>query len=135
MLTSSAPRTIPWKSRREGDTLRAIARYLKRNNPHVGQTDQIDHDLDQTVKIDQIDHDLDQTDQIDQTGQIDHDLDQTDQTDQIDQTEQTDKIDQIDQIDHDLDHLPVDTNLPSWDVMQELYSTDPTQQTCPRKFR
>ena len=29
------------------------------------------------------------------------------------------------QIDHDLDNL--DPNLPSWDVAQDLFSTDPTQ--------
>ena len=38
----------------------------------------------------------------------------------------------IGQIDHDLpvDHLY--PNLPLRDVVQDLYSTDPTQQTCPR---
>ena len=38
-----------------------------------------------------------------------------------------------DQIDHDLDHL--DINLPLWDVVQDLHSTDPTQETCPTSYR
>ena len=37
---------------------------------------------------------------------------------------------QIDQIDHDLDHLV--PHLPLQEVVQDLYSTDPTQETRPR---
>ena len=40
---------------------------------------------------------------------------------------------QIDQIDDDLDNL--DPNLPLWDVVQDLHSTGPTQETCPRSCR
>ena len=36
----------------------------------------------------------------------------------------------MDMIDRDLDHL--DPNLPLLDVVQDPYSTDPTQETCPR---
>ena len=35
--------------------------------------------------------------------------------------------------DHTLDH--VDPSLPLWDVVQDLYSTDPSQETCPRSCR
>ena len=38
-------------------------------------------------------------------------------------------VGQIDQIDHDLDHL--DPNLPLWEVVQDLHSTDQTQETRP----
>ena len=38
----------------------------------------------------------------------------------------TPRTDQTDQTDHDLDHL--DPNLPLWDVVQDLYSTEPTQE-------
>ena len=51
--------------------------------------------------------------------------------DQIDQIDHD--VDQIDQIDHDLDHL--DPNLPLGDVVQDLYGTDPTQETCARSCR
>ena len=40
---------------------------------------------------------------------------------------------QTDQIDHHLHHP--DPNLPSWDVVQDLYSTDATQETCARSYR
>ena len=53
--------------------------------------------------MDQIGHDLDHIEQTDETY---HDLDQTD---------------------HDLDHLV--PHLPLWDVVQDLYGTDPTQET------
>ena len=46
-------------------------------------------------------------------GQIDHDLDQTDGSD-----------------DNEPDHL--DPNLPLLDAVRDLYSTDPTQEICPR---
>ena len=36
----------------------------------------------------------------------------------------------IDQTDHDLDHLS--PHLPLWSYVQDLHSTDPTQETCPR---
>ena len=48
------------------------------------------------------------------------------QIDQIDQIYQIDQIDQIDQIGHDL---------PLRDVVQDLYSTDPTQEICARSCR
>ena len=35
-----------------------------------------------------------------------------------------------DHIDHDLDHLY--PNLPLWDVVQDLYSADPTPEACPK---
>ena len=35
--------------------------------------------------------------------------------------------------DHDLDHLV--PNMPLRDVVQDLYSTDPTQEACPRSCR
>ena len=35
--------------------------------------------------------------------------------------------------DHDLDHL--DSNLPFWGAVQDLYSIDPTQKPCPRSCR
>ena len=38
-----------------------------------------------------------------------------------------------DQMDHDLD--PIDPNLPLCDAVQDLYSTDPTQEPCPRSCR
>ena len=67
----------------------------------VGQIDQIDHDLDHLVgQIDQIDHDLGHL-----VGQIDHIP-----------------------ISRSVDHL--DPNLPLWDVLHHLCSTDPTQETC-----
>ena len=69
-----------------------------------------------TRRTDEIDDDLPQTDKIDndlpRTDQIDHDLPRTDQTD------------------HDLDHL--DPNLPLSEVVQDMCSTNPTQETCPR---
>ena len=40
---------------------------------------------------------------------------------------------QTNQIDHDQDHP--DPNLPFWGAVQDLYSTDPTQGTCPRACR
>ena len=109
----------------------AFAHGIDQIDHDLDQTDQIDHDLDQT---DQIDHDLDQIDQIDhdldQIDQIDHDPDQIDQIDDdLDQIDQIDHaVDQIDQVDHDLDNLY--PNLPLWVVVQDLYSTDPTQETC-----
>ena len=42
-------------------------------------------------------------------------------------------VGQVDQIDHDLDDL--DTNLPLRDAVQDLCSTDPTQETCVRSWR
>ena len=42
-------------------------------------------------------------------------------------------VGQTDQIDHDLDHLYL--NLPFWDALRDLYSTDPTQEACPRSSR
>ena len=42
-------------------------------------------------------------------------------------------VGQIDQIDHDLDHP--DPNLAFWGVVQDLFSTDPTQETCPPSCR
>ena len=62
--------------------------------------------------------------QIDQTDRTDHDTDQIYQTDRTDQTDQTD---------HDLDHL--DLSLPLWDVVQDLYGTDPPHETRPRSRR
>ena len=38
------------------------------------------------------------------------------------------QIDQVDQIDN------LDPNLPLWDVVQDLYGTDPTQETCARLY-
>ena len=66
----------------------------------------MDHDLDQ------IDHDLDQI-------LIDHDRDQIDHD--------------RDQIDHDLDHL--DPNPPLSYVVNGMYSTYLTLETCPRSCR
>ena len=43
------------------------------------------------------------------------------------------QVRQIHQIDQDLDHL--DIHLPLWDVVRDLYTTDPTQETCPRSCR
>ena len=40
---------------------------------------------------------------------------------------------QTDQIDHDLDHL--DPNLPLLNVVQDLYRTDPTQESRPGSCR
>ena len=62
------------------------------------------------------------TTKLDQIDRIDHEVDQIDhELDQIDH--------ELHQMDHELDHL--DLSLPLWDV-QDLYSTDPTQQTVPR---
>ena len=94
----------------------SLTRRTDRSDRSRSTVDQIDHDLDQ---IDQIDHDLDQIDQIDQ---IDHDLDQIHHD-----------LDQIDQIDDDLDHLVPALLL--CDVVQDLYSTDPTRESRPRSCR
>ena len=56
---------------------------------------------------------------IGQMDQIGHDLDHIEQTDET--------YHDLDQTDHDLDHLV--PHLPLWDVVQDLYGTDPTQET------
>ena len=47
----------------------------------------------------------------------------------VGQTDDTDDTDQSDHTDH-TDHT--DPNLPLWYVMQDLHSTDPTQEKRPR---
>ena len=46
--------------------------------------------------------------------------------------ENSSHVGQIDHTDH-LDHLA--PNLPLWYVMKDLYTTDPTQEVCPRLCR
>ena len=54
---------------------RFVAFFLLQFNSHVGQIDQIDHDLDQKYQVDKVDRDLDQIDEIDEIDVDDVDVD------------------------------------------------------------
>ena len=97
---------------------------------HLGQIDQIDHDL---HHLEQIDHDLDH---LGHTDNIDHDLDHIGKADQIDHDlDQTSRSPRTDRKHRPWSRQSISSPAFVRGCAKHLQGTDPTQETCARSWR